>query len=713
MGLSSMRAKVPSMKITVLTCCFALLLDGPFLKADTVLRPNDRVAICGDIYTACLGYSIYLEDYLLMCQPAPDLNVASFGWGAGDPAGFLAQMNTTLLPYKPTVVLLDFNGGDPNTRGGAETALVEALKKAGVRTIVIGSPECLDASLAQADAHNAGLKALADIDRDVAAKAGVLYADVFGDTLAAMKKLKAQNGDSFLFDTNVPWTPTTSQTITIAYAFLKALGCDGNIGTLTVDFTAGKAEGTPGQKIISFQDGKLTVESTRYPFCLGAIPESATPFDPLIGFIPFNEDLNRYTLIIKNLPTTQTKLYWSDEQRDFSSADLARGVNLPAVMGDRPFGGRAQFLNGPVLDQRQLEGTLGAALLQGKPDPQADAKKDAAFQIARSKIIPFQHTFQIVPLAPVEKPPPPGPIPVTIDTDMASDVDDAGAVALLNNFMDQGEANLIACATNAGNGNSGAVVQAINTWYGHPSIPIGSYHGEAGPATKMTSVLLPAPPEGYHGEGRKDGSLYTIAVHQRFCPNFPTGDKLPAGVDVYRKALAAAADGTVVMVSVGIMENFQDLIQSQPDSVSDLNGVDLVRKKVRELVIMANPMAQDIYFLSKWPTKILWTTDVGTLIGTGQSLIPTPENNPVRFAYEHYGTPAQNALKGGRGSWDLTASWLAIRGPGDLFDVLPGAPPFITGAGRTQPDQGTVTIKMPYGNVSKIIDAELGRPPKP
>jgi hypothetical protein len=686
-------------------------------EADLSLQPHDRVAICGDTFTACLGYSVYLEDYLLLCQPASDLNVASFGWGAQDPGGFLARLNTDLLPYKPTVVLLNFNGGDPNTRGGAETALVEALKKAGVRTIVIGSPQCLDAPLAQADVHNAGPKASADIDKDVAAKEGVLYADVFGETLAAMKKLKAQNGDSFLFNTNVPWTPTTSQAITITYAFLKVLGCDGNIGTITSDFAAGKAKGTPGQKILSFQDGKLTVESTRYAFCLGAIPLSAAPFDPLLRFLPFNEELNRYTLVIKNLPTAETKLSWSDEQRDFSSADLARGVNLTAVMEDRPFGSAAQLMNGPVFDQRQLEGVLGAALLKGTPDPQADAKKAAAFQVIKSRLAPLQHVFTIQPLVDVEKPPA-GPVPVIVDTDMSSDCDDVGALALLNSFMVQGQANLIGCAIDVHNSDqsSGATVQAINAWYGHPSIPIGVYHGEPGPDTHMTSVLTPAPPEGYHGPARIDGSLYTLKVRQRFDPDFPTDDKLPAGVDVYRKALASAPDGTVVICSIGIMGNLQDLIQSQPDAVSDLNGLDLVRKKVRELVVMSNTMPQDGYLLGKWPTKILWTTFVGSFSYAGASLIPTPENNPVRFAYEHFGDAQHNALKDYRQTWDLTAAWLAVRGPGDLWDVVAERPQFVRDVThdpvKDHPNDFSVTIKMPYADVSKMLGDELARPPK-
>jgi hypothetical protein len=570
--------------------------------AEPLVRPNDRVAICGG------GYSIYLEDYLLASQPLPGLDVAEFEWSAQDPSGFLARLDTDLLPFKPTVVLtcfgnLSVDAYTANTYGRTQTDLVEALKKAGVRTIVIGSPKCVDSFAYQHDpvkaaAENRRLGTLADIAKGVAAREDVAYADVFGATRAAMIKAKAVHGESYVFENEAG----EACSLVIASAFLKALGCDGNIGTITVDFAAGKAEGTPGQEIISFHDNTLMVESARCLFWFPGHGVGATdrPPWPILKCLTFDKELNRYTLIVKNLPTAQTKIYWGDQQLDFSSEELAKGVNLAAVMPGwgNPFGGRFSDVDNGVRMQQQREGISGSRLVQGKPDPQADAKREAALQVARSRVVPVKTKIVIQPLAPVKKQPK-GPIPVIVDTDLDSDVDDVGAVALLNSFMVRGEAKLIACVHNTSNVqlSSCATIQAINAYYGHPSIPIGQYHGEPGPKTQMTSVLLPAPPNGYHGPARVCGSSYTIQIHQCFNPEFPNDDKLPAGVDVYRKALASAADGTVVIASVGLMENLQDLIQSEPDSVSDLNGLDLVRTKVRELVIMANTVPQDSYVL--------------------------------------------------------------------------------------------------------------------
>ena len=697
----------------VSSCVFCTALTA---AADPLLQPNDRLAICGDGMTVGPGYSTYIEDYLLMNQPIPGLDVAQFGWSAGDPAGFLARLNTDLLPFKPTVVLTSFNSGDVNTRAKAQTDLVEALKKAGVRTIVIGSPVCVDSfdfgnDPVKAAAENQRRGALAGIDKEVAAREGVVYADVFGATTAAVQKEKAIRGENWVFQND-----GDVFNMGIAIAYLKALGCTGTIATITIDFATGEIQTTPGQKLVSIRDKIMTFESTVPSFWFpghNISPTDPRP-DPLLKCIPFNDELNRYMLIVKNLPGGQVKVYWGDEyheNHDFSSEELVRGVNLAKEMpDDHPFGGITSNVDNGVRMQQNLESISGSALVQGKPDPQADAKREAALQVAKSRVIPTQFKITIQPLAEPEKQPR-GPIPVILDTDLDGDVDDVGALALLNDFMDQGECKLLASVHDTINSDqsSCATIQAINTWYGHPSIPIGQSYREKGPAT-MSSKLTPTPPDGYHTVNIS-GSSYTKAIRQKFDPNFPNDDKMPAAVDVYRKALASAQDGTVVICSVGTMENIQDLIQSQPDSVSDLSGLDLVRKKVRKLVIMANTQPADHYLLSKWPTKIVWTTYVGSGIGTGPSLIATPENNPVRMAYDLFGV-----LHNGRQSWDLTAAWLAVRGTGDVWDVVAGRPQFINDITHSPagpyPNECEVTVKMPYDQVSKVIGDELARPPK-
>jgi len=650
-----------------------LVLVPVTARADLLLQPNDRVAICG------VGNpGIYLEDYLIASLAVPGNEVASFD-NVGSPAGVLSGLNTGALgSFKPTVVITGF--------ADDQTDMVDALKKAGVRLVVLNAPAS-------------------------AAKDSVVCADVNGATAAAISKAKALYGDQYGGQPGLP----EAVDLAAASAYLKALGFDGNFGTLTVDFAAGTADGGPDQKILSDKDNTVMVQSTRIPFWFpGHGVGGSGPFPwPALKCLTFDQALNRYMLVVKNLPTAETKIYWGDDQLDFSSEELAKGVNLADIFPGfgNPFDGVFGGIDNGVRSQHEIDRISNWAT-----DAPSEAKREAAREVIKSRVVPVQSKIMIVPLAPVAKQPP-GPIPVIIDTDLDSDVDDVGALALLNDFMDQGECKLIACVHNTINSDqsSCATIQAINTWYGHPSIPIGQSYGEKAPAN-MTSKLTPAPPDGYHTVN-VCGSGYTKTVRQKFDPTFPDDDKMPAGVDVYRKALAAADDHSVVICSVGTMENIQDLIQSQPDSVSDLNGLDLVRKKVRELVIMANTQPADHYLLSKWPTKITWTTYVGSYTGAGQALVNTPENNPVRVAYQYFGTPQDNALLHGRQCWDLTAAWLAVRGPEGVFDVVTGRPGFVNDITKSdstfRPNECEVTIKIPYEDVSKLISDELIRPPKP
>lgn len=685
--------------------CFLLLVAsslfclGLTASADPLLEPHDRVAICGDAATSNLGYPVLIEEYLLACQPVEVGDIEQVGWNSETEQMFCERLETDLLPFKPTVVLTNFGAGEAGDKPldgqsaeayrKTQTGLVDALKKSGVRIIVVGSPKCADSVI-----RNKNLGALADIDREVAAKEGVIYADVFGATMAAMSKARALYGETYVFDDGRPGNPCS---LVMAYAYLKALGCSGDIGSLTVkDFATNRVECSRGQWI-SYTDHTLKVETTRVPFwCYRGNYAGASP--SILNCVPFDDELNRYVLTVKNLPTAHAKITWGNEDHDFSAEELAAGINLSKEYSRPPFSDLFDTATHCLDNQQQLNRTLAQAPTGQGKDIQSTAPWNSLVESTISNLIHVVRRTQrqiiaIQPLAEVEKQPP-GPIPIIVDTDMDSDIDDAAALALLNDFMDQGEVNLLACVHNTIDEklSSCATIQAINAYYGHPSLPIGQAYGDKGTAKPMTSILVPAPPEGYHRVRGPFGSGYTLQIHQKFDPTFPNDDKMPAGVDVYRKALASAADGTVVICSIGTMENIQDLIQSQPDSVSNLSGLDLVRKKVRELVIMANTVPQDTYLLSKWPTKILWSTDIGNYINPGKSLVNTPENNPVRMIF-HGGT---------RQGWDPTAAWLAARGPGNVYDVIAG----------DATNRFIATIKMPSDQVLKLFNDELARPPK-
>jgi hypothetical protein len=198
----------------------------------------------------------------------------------------------------------------------------------------------------------------------------------------------------------------------MAYAFLKALGCDGNVGTITVDLAANKAEGSDGHKIVAMKDGAVEIESTRYPFCFFGDPKSPDATTGTIEFFPFNQDLNRYKLVVNNPGAApKLKVTWGAQSKEFAAADLAKGINLAAEFLDNPFGVPFKKVEESIRQQQQYETTLVKETLRTLPQytnmlPQhkeiADKFGQAGIDLANAlnnatvaSVAPVKHTIKI------------------------------------------------------------------------------------------------------------------------------------------------------------------------------------------------------------------------------------------------------------------------------------------------------------------------------
>ena len=62
--------------------------------------------------------------------------------------------------------------------------------------------------------------------------------------------------------------------------------------------------------------------------------------------------------------------------------------------------------------------------------------------------------------------------------------------------------------------------------------------------------------------------------------------RAPNPVDLYRRTLSGAQNGSITIVSIGFFDNLSALLDSEPDSYSNLTGKELITAKVKELVIM-------------------------------------------------------------------------------------------------------------------------------
>ena len=385
------------------------------------LQEGDFVAVCGDSITEQKLYSAFIEEYLLVCQPAPKLRAMQFGWGGETSWGFRGKMANDCVPFKPTVVTTCYgmnDGGyrpfDPKGQGTryreSQRGIVQAFKKAGVRLIVVGSPGCVDADTFRRDPKQATMYNLA---REVATEEGVAFANVYDAMMDAMAQAKAKHGAAYHVGGSDGVHPWQNGHLVMAYAFLKALGCDGDIGTITIHYNEGKATATAGHKVLSYKDGVLEVESARYPFCFVGDPNPASPRSTrgILEFVPFNQDLNRFRLVVLGKPPRRLEVTWGKTSKVFPASELAKGVNLAAELLDNPFCAQFAKVEQAIRKQQIYETPLIKELVNKIPGFKRMVPDEAAsfdrirqaasqraktlFDAAAASVTPVRHVVRI------------------------------------------------------------------------------------------------------------------------------------------------------------------------------------------------------------------------------------------------------------------------------------------------------------------------------
>ncbi len=298
---------------------------------------------------------------------------------------------------------------------------METLKADGVRTIIVGSPKPVDPLHVQesntpAEVYNKNLGALAEIAKEVAAKEGVVYADVFDTYAAAVAKAKAQYGPNYNIGGDGVH-PGPDGSLVIAYTFPQGHGLRRQHRHHHRRPGRKQATGTPGQEIVSLQDGTVTVKSTRYPYCFAGSVDRGDDDSPasMIHDLPFNEDLNRYLLVVKNLNAPRAKITWGGATKEFSADQLGQGVNLAAEFAqNNPFKPQFGIVDTAVHVEEQQEQGLAqgfmSQMLYHKTfiAPGADEAFDQIIAAgmaqhmkllndAVSKVVPVTHTIKIEP----------------------------------------------------------------------------------------------------------------------------------------------------------------------------------------------------------------------------------------------------------------------------------------------------------------------------
>ena len=301
------------------------------------------------------------------------------------------------------------------------------------------------------------------------------------------------------------------------------------------------------------------------------------------------------------------------------------------------------------------------------------------------------------------------PVKIIFDTDLGPDYDDVGALAFLHAMADSGKAEILATVSSNKHELVAPSIDLINIYFGRNELPIG--------APKSEGVNL----------GSFQHWADSIVLH--YIHSVKTTSEVPDAVKIYRQMLASQPDTSVTVVTVGFLTNLSNLLQSGPDSISPLTGMELVKKKVKILVSMAGgfPKGKEFnvhmdstaskYALENWPGKIIFTGyEIGAKIFTGIKLINSDiENSPVKDVFR-ISIPLAEEDKNGRMSWDETAVLIGVYGTEGFFDTVRGKIVVNADGSNTWENNETgnhyyVTMKMPVAEISSFIEERMMHQP--
>ena len=233
-------------------------------------------------------------------------------------------------------------------------------------------------------------------------------------------------------------------------------------------------------------------------------------------------------------------------------------------------------------------------------------------------------------------------------TDWWTDCDDAVALRLLSYFVKNGEVGIKGFCVNAIMEYSARSFDVFRKDCGLGDIPV--------------SIDLDATDFGRNPPYQK--RLAEIAG------DYLSESDFEEPVSMYRRLLAEA-EAPMEIIEIGYTQVLASLLMSEPDDISPLNGVELVKQKVRKLWIMAgkwdedpgkeNNFARNLrtsrgaeILCRLWPTEMTFLGwEIGYKVYTGQT---APDGSLLRNVLIDHGS------ENGRDSWDPMLVYLACVG---------------------------------------------------
>lgn len=394
------------------------LLQAP-AAGGLLLQPGDRLAICGDSITEQKMYSRIMETYLTVCTPQLRVTVRQFGWSGERVPGFLARMENDVLRFEPTLATTCYGMNDHGYQPYQEELgrvylddsrkVLRLFREHGVR-VIQGSPGTvgkMPAWVKQARGNvedlNHSLSEFRNIGLRLAVEEKAGFADVFRPMLVGGFEAKQRCGSDYMISGKDGVHPGWAGHLVMAYAFLKAMGLEGQIGTITLDLAEGKATVSEGHRLLAAEPGRIEVESSRYPFCATGPANDDSSIRSGMTLVPFNRELNRFLLVARNAPAGRYRVTWGETSKIYTAEELAQGVNLAADFETNPFSEAFARVDKAVEKKQAYETRQIKELFHG-PEGRADPNMTAALTervraplaaAISAAFVPVRHTLTI------------------------------------------------------------------------------------------------------------------------------------------------------------------------------------------------------------------------------------------------------------------------------------------------------------------------------
>lgn len=330
-------------------------------QGELLLKGGDRMVFLGDSITQQQIYTRYVMNYFALRHPGMEVEFRNAGVGGDTAVGAIKRLNEDVLDLRPDVVSICFGMNDAGytkfeeeryeTFMAGMTVLLSELKRVKAKVVLL-TPGPVDpdkaASWLDGKVYNETLARYAEGVKELAARKGLPVYDIHELLLDVQTRAKAEDPEFTMIPDAVH--PSPPGQALMAYALLKALGCEEQASGLEIDAATGEV----GADRCAVEGVEVSDSEVRFTRRDEALP---TYFDPeaaaVFEYAPIVEELNQYPLRVSGLQAGTWRLTVADEEvGTFTAEELAKGVNLATRPGSWQALGKAA--NDSVADQEEI-----------------------------------------------------------------------------------------------------------------------------------------------------------------------------------------------------------------------------------------------------------------------------------------------------------------------------------------------------------------------